>query len=302
MKKGFLIVILAAFFLSGCRQSVETSYNSIDTSETSIENLSYEVESQQSLDQISVESVSDDEGNNQDKFIGNADYVDKIDWDNILDTSIEYLSFKTVDGTKTITGYTGYDDVVKIPESINGMPVTAIADNAFKNNMVIGHVRIPDSVTTIGVGAFEGSSVISVNIPKNFTAIPEKFVKDCLSFESVNVSERVSLIGRKAFSGCNSLKSVIISEGIMEIGGGAFEKCQSLKSVTLPYSLATFSEISFLGDGQVDFIYGNESYSIYCSKSNSIIDDMYNIERISELESKIQMHSILSEKLDELHG
>ncbi|MDA7559718.1 leucine-rich repeat domain-containing protein [bacterium] len=60
---------------------------------------------------------------------------------------------------------------VDIPEKIGVVPVTSIGQSAFGYSKIIS-VTIPDSVTSIGVGAFMNcESLASVNIPDSVTSI-----------------------------------------------------------------------------------------------------------------------------------
>ena len=90
--------------------------------------------------------------------------------------------YQTVDGQATITGYRGTKKAIIIPVSIDGYPVTAIGDEAFKNSTITS-VSIPSTVTRIGWFAF----------------------CDCSSLTSAVVPSSVSEIGYEAFSGCKSL-------------------------------------------------------------------------------------------------
>lgn len=66
----------------------------------------------------------------------------------------------------TITGYAGSSTIVKIPEQIGGVKVIAIAASAFANNTTIQSMVVPNSVESIGVGAFKGcNSLTSVSLP-----------------------------------------------------------------------------------------------------------------------------------------
>ena len=58
----------------------------------------------------------------------------------------------------TITKYNGSAEEVTIPEEINGIPVTAIGDEAFKNNATLKDVIIPLNIEKIGKDAFAGCS------------------------------------------------------------------------------------------------------------------------------------------------
>ena len=73
------------------------------------------------------------------------------------------------DGTITIVEYTGSEENVAIPDNINGVSVTGIADKAFLGSK-IKTVTIPDSVTSVGNQAFayspnlESATIKAMNI------------------------------------------------------------------------------------------------------------------------------------------
>lgn len=74
-------------------------------------------------------------------------------------------------GKVTITAYTGSSIDVNIPSKINGMPVVAIGDEAFRG-MQIRNVTIPSGVKEIGWFAFSGCTVLeSVTLPSSVTSI-----------------------------------------------------------------------------------------------------------------------------------
>jgi len=61
--------------------------------------------------------------------------------------------YTTNNGTITITGYTGSNGDLTIPDTINGLPVTSIGDEAF-DGCGLTSATIPDSVTSVGEFAF----------------------------------------------------------------------------------------------------------------------------------------------------
>ena len=65
------------------------------------------------------------------------------------------FNYATNYNTITITGYTGPGGDVTIPSTINGLPVTSIGFMAFFNCTSLTNIAIPNSVTSIGDGAFE---------------------------------------------------------------------------------------------------------------------------------------------------
>ena len=110
-----------------------------------------------------------------------------------------YLKYCAVNGVKSdVAG------AIYIPAYVNiagtEYKVTAIADNAFKNNRKITSVIIAHGVSEIGKNAFMGCSYLSL------AALPPTMTK----------------IGEYAFSSCTALKNFYLGAGVSEIGDGAF--------------------------------------------------------------------------------
>ncbi|WP_019639838.1 leucine-rich repeat protein [Paenibacillus fonticola] len=74
------------------------------------------------------------------------------------------------DDTVTITGYTGSDTDVLIPDTIDGKDVTVIGEDAFSGKQLIT-VELPYSVTNIGKQAFSANDLTSVTIINYFASI-----------------------------------------------------------------------------------------------------------------------------------
>lgn len=78
------------------------------------------------------------------------------------------------------------DKKIVIPSTHDGLPVTAIGENAFNGNTAITSVTIPDSVISIGNSAFNGcTSVTYAMIGIGVTAIGESAFQDCSSLTNV---------------------------------------------------------------------------------------------------------------------
>lgn len=122
----------------------------------------------------------------------------------------EDYTYTTNSGAITITGYTGSDAAVVIPDTINGLPVTAIGDHAFwVGGQGISSVEIPDSVTLIEASAFTC----------------------CSSLAHVSMGHAVASIESSAFYYCTNLNYITIPASVTNIGSGAFQFCDSLKKV-----------------------------------------------------------------------
>ena len=60
-----------------------------------------------------------------------------------------------------LEAYLGSESAVEIPSTIGSLPVVGIAENAFAYNSTLTSVSIPDSVTSIGSGAFSGCTALT---------------------------------------------------------------------------------------------------------------------------------------------
>jgi hypothetical protein len=167
----------------------------------------------------------------------------------------------TKDGTgAVITKYVGRSAVVRIPATIQGMPVREIGPAAFGNyfsnsftgyyeeNTLITSVVIPEGVTTIGGNAFiKCSKLTSVTLSGTIVNIGGAAFEGCTSLISITLPDGLTTLGGAAFQDCSSLRTVTIPNGITTIGGDTFSGCQSLTSINLPEGLRTIGSNAFSG-------------------------------------------------------
>lgn len=172
------------------------------------------------------------------------------------------------DDSISITGYTGSDSDLKIPDKINGADVTSIENYAFQNMEFIENVSVPDTIEKIGYQAFDGTKYIqslqndefivigkslylyngdesSVTIPENVNSISPNAFMNNISVKEVTIKSNISEISNSAFTLCQSLEKVTIEEGVTAISSAAFSSCKALKSIELPSTLKSIGTAAF---------------------------------------------------------
>ena len=109
---------------------------------------------------------------------------------------------------------------------------------------------IPDSVTSIGNGAFGGcTSLVSVTIPDSVTSIGIGSFYNCNSLISIEIPDSVTSIGENVFYNCESLTNITIPDSVTSIGVSAFQNCSSLTYITIPDSVASIGHYAFINAG-----------------------------------------------------
>ena len=177
---------------------------------------------------------------------------------------------KQSNGTVFISGYTGFDSILNIPSTLDGLTVSGIDDEAFRDKTDISKVNIPSSVTFIGYRAFAGSSIRSIDIPSTVTKfgfswgfhtfencdnlttvtfnastdVPNDAFNDCDALKTVTIGNCTTSIGKKAFNDCDSLSTVKLGNKISSIGDYAFENTV-IKSISIPSSVSYIGYAAF---------------------------------------------------------
>ena len=158
-------------------------------------------------------------------------------------TSIGWFAFRYCSGLTSIV----VEDGNTVYDSRNNC--NAIIETA--SNMLLCGCKttiIPNSVTSIGHGAFEGcSGLTSVTIPNSVTSIGNSAFSGCSGLTSVTIPNSVTSIGEEAFDGCSGLTSVTIGNSVTSLGSFAFMNCTGLTSVTIPNSVTSIGEEAFFG-------------------------------------------------------
>lgn len=177
--------------------------------------------------------------------------------------------------------YDGFTDLV-IPAKVNyegvDYAVTAIADNVFNGIESITSVTLPNTLVTIGEGAFVDCSLTSVTIPASVESIGEEAF-GILSLESINVDpdnsvycdidgvlcskdktelifcpiakqsdvyevpNTITRIAENAFYSNENITKIIIPNSVTEIGAKAMGFCTLLKNISVASDNPAYCDI-----------------------------------------------------------
>ena len=116
------------------------------------------------------------------------------------------------DGTAEITGYSGEETDITIPEQVNdGILVTSIGSGVFANNDILETVMIPEGVVSIGDHSFA----------------------ECKTLRGVDLPESLRWLGDLVFQGDITLSEITLPENLIRIGINPFDRCDSLESLNI---------------------------------------------------------------------
>ena len=160
---------------------------------------------------------------------------------------------KLDDGTIMITSYKGTDTDVVVPEFIGKDKVTIIGEYAFSPRASrltpeqkearknIKSIILPKSISKICVGAFSGTSIEGIELPKELKVLGAAFSHS--QIKSIIIPGSVKSIGYMCF-GCCNLDSITFESGFKQIEPFAFQ-FSTVKDVYLPKSAVGLDRFSF---------------------------------------------------------
>ena len=180
-----------------------------------------------------------------------------VDVHYIKDTEIEFERATEEDADITLNGIylssgeegyvvIGYEDGISslvIPESIDGVPVVAIGERAFRDCSTLnGDVVLPKSIVAIEKEAFMNADGLNGRIyfPQSLKVISDRAFYGCQSLKGdLIIPDSVETIGDEAFSYCVEIGSAVYGgRGLKSVGRDVFTYSGVTKChLPLPISL-----------------------------------------------------------------
>lgn len=125
------------------------------------------------------------------------------------------------------------------------------------NDYIVNSIVYPSNTATYGGytsisaegGAFQGSSITSVTIPKTITSLSPCAFIGCSELQKVILPETLTSIGFGCFAYCSSLTDIVLPSNVSSVSEWALGGCTSLKTINIPENLTTLSRAVFYNSG-----------------------------------------------------
>lgn len=153
-----------------------------------------------------------------------------------------------------------------------------------------GTLKIPDTVTKIGEGAFaQVAGLKTIIIPGSVKEIGTNAFTNNLTLETVIMEEGVQIIGVTAFSNCQKLKNISMPESLLEIKYGAFYKCLLVEKIKIPSKITKIERDTFGGANSLKEIVLSDNTEIILSGAFAFtsFEEIVLPKKIKEIESGV---------------
>lgn len=206
--------------------------------------------------------------------LGDGQKYSASDWSQIkeyvveAEQSLEYAFYTPANKSYMVVGIgTVTSKEIVVPAFYNGFPVVCIGYKAFKDNVNITKVTLPETVKeiyglafygckslesvvlsdglkSIQIGAFSGSGLKSLTIPDSVYNVPGNIVDNCINLESLKLSDNIIDLGNNFFCNTPKIKSVTLPKSLRTIGRNAFTG-SNIKAVIIPKTVALIYKSAF---------------------------------------------------------
>lgn len=143
---------------------------------------------------------------------------------------------------------------------INPLLYVSKVPEGFAFQLDITHIDIPNGITRIGSGAFDGcNKLTSIDIPNSVTSIGDGAFFECEELTNITIPNGVTTIGPSTFEYCGKLNRVEIPNSVNVIGKNAFYECIGLTGIHVT-DLTKWCDINFEGDYANPLYYASKLY------------------------------------------
>lgn len=145
----------------------------------------------------------------------------------------------TFNSTLTRIGEKAFDGIYhSFTEVIMPDTVTSIGNYAFRGCSTLERIHISNSLTDIGVFAFESCGIASMALPNTVISIGYGAFWWCDKLTNINIPRGITSIEDYTFSNCLVLYDITLPDTITNIGYSAFAYCTNLKKISCMSAVA----------------------------------------------------------------
>lgn len=133
-------------------------------------------------------------------------------------------------------------------EGFDNLKLSIVSNHIFGGCEALSSIKIPDTVTTIEIGAFSGcKSLTTIAIPERVTSIGGSAFNNCENLTSVEGFDKlnISSIEQYTFCGCKNLSSITLPNTVKKIDTYAFWQCSALSTITIPENVTSIGFHAF---------------------------------------------------------
>lgn len=150
---------------------------------------------------------------------------------------------------------------VSIPESIDGVNIKSIANDAFvasDNTKPLQSINMENAsyLTTFSFSDF--TNLKHATLPRTLVEIPQMAFFNC-PLTTINLPGTVEKIGNYAFKGTSLSGSLYLPNSLKTIGVGAFDSLKLTGTLTIPDSVTTISNEAFNNNKFTKLVIGQNS-------------------------------------------
>ena len=139
-------------------------------------------------------------------------------------------------------------DPLIIPDVVDDVLVTGVADLCFMNMETLVSVTFPASVVSIGERCFfKCTSLTGVSLPEGLRTLGERVFINCTALTDLSLPAGITAVPVRLCNNCSSLRSVSFRGDITSVGSYAFSGCSSLSGISLPLTLRRVGDYAFYG-------------------------------------------------------
>ena len=172
-------------------------------------------------------------------------------------SDVESFSYGYYDGYAVFAGcgkFAGGEFTV--PETLYGIPITAVINLAGDDNDKITALNVPSSVSNLGT-ALSGCSFETFYLPESIKGALPPHMFSGFEVDEIVLHNGITDIG-SAFSN-SKIKRITIPESVRSIDEMAFSGCNNLEYVILPSTLRNIGGCAFLNGYIIDVFYNGNA-------------------------------------------